>query len=193
MKYAWALITKPQSTLKDTLRQGQELVETATNVGMMAWQLGTESWEFVTDVADEMPRTTTLPVAQMPPTLRIAMELGAEVISAAVQDALDFYVDQPYEAGRAVGRGMFEVASILAPYAKAGKLANLTKLEFLNVVKGLPFLQGARASAMVRGFLELLPKVAAFCASCYPEGTAVLGERGPIPIEHLKPGDRILA
>ena len=109
VKYAWALVTRPRSTLKETYRQGQEMVEVATNVGWLAWQLANEGWEFVSDVADEMPTTTTLPVAQMPPTLRIAMELGAEVIGAAVQDALDFYVDHPYDSGRVVGRGMFEI------------------------------------------------------------------------------------
>ena len=158
MKYAWALVTRPRSTLKETYRQGQEMVEVATNVGWLAWQLANEGWEFVSDVADEMPTTTTLPVAQMPPTLRIAMELGAEVIGAAVQDALDFYVDHPYDSGRVVGRGMFEIASILAPYAKAGTLANLTKLEFLNAVKGLKFLQGARAGAMVRALPRSSPR-----------------------------------
>ena len=120
VKYAWALVTRPRSTLKETYRQGQEMVEVATNVGWLAWQLANEGWEFVSDVADEMPTTTTLPVAQMPPTLRIAMELGAEVIGAAVQDALDFYVYYPYDSGGSWGEGCSRSRRILAPYAKAG-------------------------------------------------------------------------
>jgi len=192
--YQWRLVTAPRSTLKQTWAQAQEYYDMAWNVGAFLYALAVQAQEFVDDVSMELPRSTTLPVATMPPTLRVALELGTEVFRAAMLDAFNKWADKSaYDMGRDVGFGMFQVFAILAPMAELGKLKDLGKLEFLARIEALPFLQGPNVRAVIATLKQVLPLVAKFCTLCYPAGTSVLTEHGPVPIEQLVAGDRVLS
>ena len=64
--------------------------------------------------------------------MRLALQMTGELIAEAWDDYMFLVQEKPYEAGKIFGRSMFEVAALVAPWAKAGQLSNISKLRFLE-------------------------------------------------------------
>src|SRR5262249_30901768 len=193
-EWIWGLITHPRATIEEAYRQQRETVQMVWNMVTMVWDIGTQGVELMQDIAAEMPPWETLPYAQMPPTMRVMLELGAEVFNAAMQDYLDRIETEPFEAGREMGQGLFQGFSLLAPYAKAGQLAQIGKIEFLEGLLAnsnrIKFLSGGRVQGVIKDMLRFLRLTKDLC---FPAGTAVLTDHGPVPIERIRVGDRVLS
>ena len=103
----------------------------------------------------------------------------------------DFGNKEPYDRGYTVGRGFFEVGSILTtPEAIAGKL---TKLKFLQALRaragaGAKWLPAARAAEM-----EVLIGKIATSKMCFVAGTLVWTVQGLRAIEEIGERDEVLS
>ena len=105
---------------------------------------------------------------------------------------------EPKEQGYLMGRAVFEILSLLVPEAEAGKLAELSKLEFLTKFFAeskffQPGGKGATAAAKIRRDGGLMKRLEALGTGCFAAGTPVWTRNGWIAIEAIRPGDLVLA
>jgi hypothetical protein len=107
-----------------------------------------------------------------------------------------------YKQGYWLGRAIFEIASVfLAPEVKGVQLSKLTKLEFLQRIKTLPFFStglGANAMSKTAALEERLAKVVADAVAmnepgCFVAGTPIRAASGLVAIEAVRAGDAVWA
>jgi hypothetical protein len=189
---AWALITHPWSTLEEAWNQGWATANFIREAGWTVIQLGTRGADFLRKVVAGDPEALQVGDA----TLRLALQMTGELIAEAWDDYLFLVQENPYEAGKIFGRSMFEIAALVAPWAKAGQLSNLSKLRFLESLQAEV---AAGRVAIFRSFRvqqklgRLILYTRQLIRLCFPAGTPVLTPDGPVPIERIKAGDRVVS
>jgi hypothetical protein len=124
-----------------------------------------------------------------------------EIGSDLVLNVIDAYADlDPYEQGKAMGHVTFELVTVVAPFAKAGKLGERTKAtavaNVVNAIRAAPWLtklaEGTRARllAAVSKTETFITKLAT-TKMCFVAGTPIKTASGWQPIESIRPGDLV--
>ncbi|RPH68174.1 MAG: hypothetical protein EHM78_19765 [Myxococcaceae bacterium] len=188
----WALITHPWSTMQEAWDQGWAAANFIREAGWTVIQIGTRGADFLRKVVAGDPEALQVGDA----TMRAALQMTGELIAEAWNDYMLLVEREPYEAGKIFGRGMFEVAALVAPWAKAGQLSNISKLRFLESLQAeiaagkIAIFRSARVQQKLG---KLILWTQQLIRLCFPAGTPVLTPDGPVPIERIKAGDRVIS
>lgn len=120
---------------------------------------------------------------------RLGMEYTGELLVALAQETWNLPLkEQCFYTGRAT----FEIAGLAVAWAKAGKLSQFGKLEFLNELRAVPFFATGRGAGAFTRIEQLLTRLVGATA-CFPPGTQIETRNGPKPIETIVPGDYVLS
>ncbi|HEY3332325.1 MAG TPA: polymorphic toxin-type HINT domain-containing protein [Capsulimonadaceae bacterium] len=119
------------------------------------------------------------PVVQ---SMQRGLQYGYEVLMARMDQVSRMPAE---EAGRSMGGLMFQVVTIIVPYAKAGRLASLTKSQFLtDLLAKVPSMGSTIRAA----------KLACEGGNmCFVAGTLVVTNQGPVAIQNIRSGDQVLS
>lgn len=102
---------------------------------------------------------------------------------------------ESYEKGYITGRVIFEVAAVIAPYAKAGKAVDavvLTKISDLAKIEVVP---GKLSAGWNRAWANIAVKIQGILTTkmCFVAGTLVMTAEGSMPIKDIRPGMEVWA
>jgi hypothetical protein len=188
----WWVITHPLASLQQAWDQGYATIQFVREAGWTVIQIGTGGADFLRKVVAGDPEALAVGDA----TLRAGLQMTGELLAEAFDDYMNLYETDPYAAGKIFGRGMFEIASLVAPFAKVGQISNISKLEFLENLQArinageFAIFRSARVRAKLG---ELILWTNQLIRLCFPAGTPVLTPEGLVPIERIRAGDRVIS
>jgi hypothetical protein len=184
----WWLITHPRAAFNQAWDLGAATGNFIWQLGRVILLLQSEQQGFIARLVAGDPNALQI----SDPNLRTAIQLAAEL----VQDAFNEFLDMDaYDAGKLVGRGMFEVAAFVAPWAKAGKLAEISKLRFLEEVQAgrISLFRSPAVQQKCQRLIGIFQRIAGMCSLCLPGNTPVLTPEGLVPIARLQAGDQVIS
>jgi hypothetical protein len=143
--------------------------------------------------------------------LKLALNFFVEWVDQQWNQFLDLTISDPFKAGQASGKVLFEVFAILQPYAKAGKLANLKCFQFMKELANYDKLKtwlskfATTAGGAARRFVDFvigalarvrdsfLTRFGKLPTMCFVAGTPIYTASGMRPIETIRAGDMVLS